>query len=125
MMGEEGAFAPVTLLKEMDRQGGKTMAKQGQHKHDRHDHRLMPATGHNNPRKTTPNTIGPYKRRKRHEVSVGEHEQRAKRAAPRAIHWNPDTRRFITHEANSAARAEDRANRSGSDSNTNPGTRGY
>lgn len=101
------------------------MAKQGQHKHDIHDHRLMPATGHNKPRKTTPNTTGPYKRRKRHAEPAEMREQPKKRAQPRAIKWHPDTREHVTHEADSEARAEDRAHRSGSDSNTNPGTRGY
>lgn len=101
------------------------MAKQGQHKHDIHDHRLMPATGHNNPRKTTPNTTGPYKRRKRRAGPTGEHERPAKRTEPRAIKWHPDTREIVTHEADSEARSNDRTTRSGSDSNTDTGTRGY
>ncbi len=101
------------------------MPKQGQHKHDIHDHRLMPAVGHNKPRKTTPNATGTASRRRRHARNAGEHEQPARRHEMRAIHWNPDTRKFITHEADSEARAEDRETRSGSDSNANPGTRGY
>lgn len=104
------------------------MAKQGQHKHDRHDHRLMPATGHNNPRKTTPITTRLYKRRKRHVAvngAPGEREQPAKHAPPRTIKWHPDTREFVTHEADSEARTHDRARRSGSDSNADSGTRGY
>jgi hypothetical protein len=101
------------------------MPKQGQHKHDIHDHRLMPATGHNNPRKTTPNTTGTYKRRKRHVAPAEKHEQSGKRAQPRAVKWHPDTRDYITHEADSQARAEDRSVRSGSDSNADSGTRGY
>lgn len=102
------------------------MAKQGQHKHDRHDHRLMPAVGHNNPRKTTPYTTDTASRRRRHMRHVGKHEQPARRREMRAIHWNPDTRRFITHEADSRAREEeDRETRSGSDSNAVAGTRGY
>ncbi|HEU5347967.1 MAG TPA: hypothetical protein VFU63_05080 [Ktedonobacterales bacterium] len=101
------------------------MAKQGQHKHDIHDHRLMPATGHTNPRKTTPNTTGTYKRRKRHAEPAGEQQQPAKRTPRRAVKWHPDTRQFVTHEADSEARADDRPTRSGSDSNADAGTRGY
>ena len=101
------------------------MAKQGQHKHDRHDHRLMPAAGHNNPRKTTPNTTRPYRRRKRHVQSADAREQPGKRAQPSALTWHPDTREFVTHEADSEARSHDRKTRSGSDSNADSGTRGY
>lgn len=102
------------------------MPKQGQHKHDRHDHRLMPAAGHNNPHKTTPYTTGTARRRRHHARPTGEHEQPAKLHEPHAIHWIPDTRRFITHEADSRAREEDdRKSRSGSDSNADSGTRGY
>lgn len=33
------------------------MAKQGQHRHDKHDHRLMPQAGHTNPRKRVKSEI--------------------------------------------------------------------
>jgi|GEM_PF-1448842 hypothetical protein len=101
------------------------MAKQGQHKHDRHDHRLMPAVGHNNPRKTTRYTTGTASTRRRHARHTSEHEQPARQHEMPAIRWNPDTRRFITHKADSRAREEDREPRSGSDSNADAGSRGY
>lgn len=101
------------------------MPKQGQHKHDIHDHRLMPAVGHNKPRKTTPYSTNTASHRRRHTRRIGEHEQPARRHEMRAIRWNPDTRRFTTHEADSRARGEDRETRSGSDSNTDSGSRGY
>lgn len=101
------------------------MAKQGQHKHDRHDQRLMPAVGHNNPRKTTPYVTGTARRRRHHAAAVPAHPQPTKRAERPAIRWNPDTRQFVTHEADSQAREHDRGTRSGSDSNADTGTRGY
>jgi hypothetical protein len=101
------------------------MAKQGQHKHDIHDHRLMPAVGHNNPRKTTPITASAARRRRRRARAASAQGQATHRTEPRAIKWSPDTRAFVTHEADSQARAQDRAARSGSDSNADAGTRGY
>ncbi len=101
------------------------MAKQGQHKHDRHDHRLMPATGHNNPRKSTPIVTGTYKRGRTYAQQAREHENPAKRAQRTENVWDSDTRHFITHEADSRAREHDSEARSGSDSNADAGTRGY
>lgn len=101
------------------------MAKQGQHKHDRHDHRLMPATGHTNPRKSTPITTGTYKRERTYQAQAREHENPAKPAQQMNNEWDPDTRHFVTHEADSRARARGRRTRSGSDSNADAGTRGY
>jgi hypothetical protein len=102
------------------------MAKQGQHKHDRHDHRLMPAAGRNNPRKATPMTTGTPKRRETYAEQAREHEDPAKQAQEtRDEEWNTDTRRFHTHEADSRAREHDRKRRSGSDSNANAATRGH
>lgn len=101
------------------------MAKQGQHKHDRHDHRLMPAAGHNNPRKSTPITTGTPKRRATYAEQAREHEDPAKQAQQARNEWDPDTRHYVTHEADTRARSRDRTTRSGSDSNANSATRGY
>ncbi len=101
------------------------MAKQGQHKHDRHDHRLMPATGHNKPRKSTSITTGTYKRRDTYAEQAYEHEDPAKQAQQSRSERDTDTRHFVTHEADSRARERDRRRRSGSDSNADTATRGY
>ncbi len=101
------------------------MAKQGQHKHDKHDHRLMPATGHNNPRESTPITTGPSKKKETYAKQAYEHKNPAKRAQFAKNTWDPDTTHYVTHEADSRARAQDHATRSGSDSNADKGTRGY
>lgn len=101
------------------------MPKQGQHKHDKHDHRLMPATGHNNPRESTPITTGSYKKKETRAKQAYAHKSTTKRAQYAKNEWDPDTTHYVTHEANSRARARDRAKRSGSDSNTDKGTRGY
>ncbi len=101
------------------------MAKQGQHKHDKHDHRLMPKTGHTNPRKSTPITTGPVKKKATYARQAREHQATDKQAQYAPAHWDPDTTHYVTHEADSEARAQDRTKRSGSDSNTSSGTRGY
>lgn len=101
------------------------MAKQGQHKHDKHDHRLMPATGHTNPRKSTPITTGTPKKKEKYAEQAIEHENPAKTAQQAKNEWDPDTTHYVTHEADSRARARDRKKRSGSDSNADSGTRGY
>jgi len=91
------------------------MAKQGQHKHDAHDPRI--SRGHNNPSKSTPITTGTPKKRETYEKQAREHEDPAKQAQDQKNEWHPDTRVFMTHEADSEARAEDRETRDGSDSN--------
>jgi hypothetical protein len=101
------------------------MAKQGQHKHDKHDHRLMPQTGHTNPRKSTEITTGPVKTRKRRAKQVVAHQDLERQAQKAPAHWDPDTTHYVTHEADSRVRMRDRKTRSGSDSNTDKGTRGY
>lgn len=101
------------------------MPKQGQHKHDRHDHRLVPATGRTNPRKSTAITTGTPKKRETYARQYREHENPAKPAQRAEKKWDPDTRHYVTHEADSHVRALDRKKRSGSDSNTSTDTRGY
>lgn len=101
------------------------MAKQGQHKHDAHDHRLMPQAGHTNPSKSTPITTGTPKKRERYAKQAIAHEDTGKQAQEKKAYWDPDTRDAITHEADSQRRMLDRERRSGSDSNTDSGTRGY
>ncbi len=102
------------------------MAKQGQHRHDKHDHRLMPQAGRTNPEKSTPITTGPTKKQKRYAKQAAEHKDTARQAQNAHAYWDPDTTHYITHEADSQARTfNDREKRSGSDSNTNSGTRGY
>lgn len=101
------------------------MAKQGQHRHDKRDHRLMPQAGHTNPRKSTPITTGPTKKRKRYIRQAAEHKDTACPAQDKHAYWEPDTTNFMTHEADSRARMLDRKRRSGSDSNADAGTRGH
>ena len=101
------------------------MAKQGQHRHDKHDHRLMPQAGRTNPRKSTPITTGPTKKQKRYAKQAAEHKDTARQAQNAHAYWGPDTTNYMTHEADSRARMLDRQERSGSDSNTDSGTRGY
>ena len=101
------------------------MAKQGQHRHDKHDHRLMPQAGHTNPRKSTAFTTGPVKTRRRRAKQVAEHLDTERQAQNAPAHWDPDTTHYVTHAANSQARMRDRKKRSGSDSNADKGTRGY
>ena len=101
------------------------MAKQGQHRHDKRDHRLMPQAGRNNPRKSTPITTGPTKKRNRYAKQVIAHEDTAKQAQDAHAYWEPDTTNFMTHEADSQVRMLDRKRRSGSDSNADSGTRGH
>ena len=99
------------------------MAKQGQHKHDAHDPRISP--GHNNPSKSTPITTGTPKKRETYEEQARAHENPARQPQEQRNDWQPDTRAFATHEADSAARAEDRETRSGSDSNAQSSSRGH
>ena len=101
------------------------MAKQGQHRHDEHDHRLMPKAGHTNPRKSTPITTGTPKTKATYAKQVREHKATNKLAQYSPAHWDPDTRHYVTHEADSQARAQDRKKRSGSDSNASSATRGH
>lgn len=101
------------------------MAKQGQHRHDKRDKRLMPQTGRTNPRKSTAITTGPAKTRKRYAKQAAAHEDTARQAQFAPAHWDPDTTHYVTHEANTQARMGDRKTRSGSDSNADKGTRGY
>lgn len=101
------------------------MAKQGQHRHDKHDHRLMPKAGHTNPRKSTAITTGPTKTRKRYTKQALEHKDTGRQAQNAPAHWDPDTTHYVTHEADSMERMQDRETRSGSDSNADRGTRGY
>lgn len=101
------------------------MAKQGQHRHDKHDNRLMPQAGHTNPRKSTAITTGQVKTRRRRAKQIIEHQHTERQAQNTPAHWDPDTTHYVTHEADSQARMHDRKKRSGSDSNTDTGTRGY
>ena len=91
------------------------MAKQGQYKHDSHDPRISP--GHNNPKKSTEITTGTPKKRETYEAQARAHEDPATQAQDQKNEWQPDTRVFTTHEADSAARTLDREMRDGSDSN--------
>ncbi|MEO7003501.1 MAG: hypothetical protein ABI068_16890 [Ktedonobacterales bacterium] len=92
-------------------------------KHDANDLRISP--GHNNPSKSTTITTGTPKKRKTYAAQARAHENPAKQAQEQKNEWQPDTRVFATHEADSAARAEDRETRDSSDSNAQSNTRGY
>ncbi len=99
------------------------MAKQGQHKHDDHDPRISP--GHNKHEKSTPITTGTPKKRETYKKQAALHEDPGKKPPVAKNEWDPDTRHYVTHEANSAARALDRKERTGSDSNESTETRGH
>lgn len=85
----------------------------------------MPQAGHNNPRKSTAITTGPAKTRKRRAKQIIAHQDTNRQAQNSPAQWDPDTTHYVTHEADSQERMQDRKRRSGSDSNADTGTRGY
>ena len=98
------------------------MAKQGEHKHDANDKRI--SKGHNNPSKSQPMTIGAPKKHETYRKQAAMHDDPGKRPPLKKDHlWNGDTRDYPTKAEAHEARKMPR--RTGSDSNQNPGTRGY
>ena len=78
------------------------------------------------PRRARPSRRGPTKKQKRYAKQAAEHKDTARQAQNAHAYWDPDTTHYMTHEADSQARTfDDREKRSGSDSNTDSGTRGY
>lgn len=61
------------------------MAKEGQHRRDKHDSRLMRQTGHTNPRKSMAITTGPVKtqRHRAKQVIAYQDTERHAQHAPR------------------------------------------
>ncbi len=96
------------------------MAKQGQHPHDAH---VSP--GHNNPGKSQEITTGSYKKQETYRKQAALHEDPGKTGQHAKVHEHADTRDMTTHEADSEQRSLDATERSGSESNTDSGTRGH
>ena len=98
------------------------MAKQGQHKHDIQDPRI--SRGHNKPEKSQPITTGPYKKQETYRKQAWAHEDPGRKNPPVQIEWKANTREAPGPKGKTRAR-HPRSGRSGSDSNTSAGTRGY
>ena len=99
------------------------MAKKGMHKHDINDPRI--SRGHNNPEKSTDITTGPPKKRSTYKRQAIAHEDVAKEAQDQKNRWTDDTRETPTHRLRVTRKDLIGEQRSGSDSNTDSGTRGY
>jgi hypothetical protein len=99
------------------------MAKQGQHHNDANDQNI--ARFLNKPKQSMIITTGTYKKPETYKIQAALHQDPGKVAQDAKPLWHPDTRKLLTHEANSAERALDRAKRTGSDSNADKATRGY
>lgn len=99
------------------------MAKQGQHHNDANDQNI--ARSFNKPKQSTIITTGTYKKRLTYKKQAALHQDPAKKPQAAKPLWHPDTRKLLTHEADSARRALDGTKRTGSDSNADKATRGY
>ena len=94
------------------------MAKQGQHKHDHDDPRV--SHGHNKPAESTTITTGSYKKPETYARQYREHKDPTPVAQTAKNEWHEDT-----NDVDPVSR-KDRigAQRTGSDSNADTGTRG-
>jgi hypothetical protein len=83
-------------------------------------HHTGEATGHNNPRKTTPDTTGSSKRRSKnygHDEHAGEHEHSGVQAQDAKVHPMQEGLSELPHKADSRALEQEGEKRSGGDSN--------
>jgi hypothetical protein len=100
------------------------MAKQGQHNNDAHDYDK--SKGPNNPDKSVTITTGSYKKQETYEKQAVEHKATNRPAQAAKNEWNEDTRDESTIEDSPRAHDSDiSSGRSGSDSNTDKGSKGY
>ena len=84
-------------------------------------------TGHNNPRKTTPDTTGSSKRRSKnygHDEHAGEHEHSGAQAQDTKVHPRQEGLSKLTHKADSRALELEGEKRSGSASNAHKHRKG-
>lgn len=96
------------------------MAKQGQHNNDDRDQDK--SRGHNNPRKSTPITTGNYKKPETYRKQAREHKDTTPQPQDAKNEWH-----HYTDPAMKNISKKDRVGegRSGSDSDSDTGTRGY
>ncbi|HEU5346685.1 MAG TPA: hypothetical protein VFX31_03240 [Ktedonobacterales bacterium] len=99
------------------------MAKKGMHKHDSNDQRI--ARGHNNHEKSTEITTGTPKKRSTYRKQALAHEDPGKQAQDKKNRWTEDTRLTPTHRLRVSKKDLVGEERSGSDSNSDSGVRGY
>ena len=99
------------------------MAKKGMHKHDSNDQRI--ARGHNNPERSAAITTGMPKKRSTYRKQALAHEDPAKQAQGKQNRWVADTRETPTHRLRVSKKDLVGEQRSGSDSNSDTGARGY
>ena len=96
------------------------MAKQGQHHGDIRDSDV--SRGHNNPDRSMTITTGSYKKKRTYRRQAADHQDTDRPAQAAKNSWRHDTRQT---ESAGARTSRPRSGRSGSDSNTDSGTRGY
>jgi hypothetical protein len=99
------------------------MAKQGQHKHDDNDQNV--SKGHNNPTKSQDIVTGSYKKPETYKKQAALHQDPGKQGQHAKAPHIDDTRDTASHEAVSELLEQEPHTRSGSDSDTAAGSRGY
>ena len=108
------------------------MAKSGQHHNSglnsSHPRGHETSRGRNRPERSQEITTGTYKKPETYQKQAREHSSGtadANRGATNANPWNDDIRDEPTNSGSTRAREQSLHGRSGSDSNTDSGTRGH